>query len=294
MEGCCSASPCLTGQRISICSVASPRLRPRARRRPCSPTDVRGGRSGLDLQSRRGVPGRRLRAPTRASRRRRCAPSPVPPSCPTGSLRDRADVLAGAPALHHLFAVTSGLESIAVGEEEIAGQVRRAYESARETRSTTPELDTAFQRAAKVSRDVRAATSLGKQGRSLVQFALQLAGHPPDGLAADARSDRRHRQLRRDHRRGAAQLSACPSSRSTRSPVAPRSSPSATGCAPEHELRDAIAAAEVVITCTNTYSVTAEDIPDRVAPDDHRPRTAPERRPRGRQAARASSSWISS
>jgi len=90
------------------------------------------------------------------------------------ALRERAEVMAGASALHHLFAVTSGLESIAVGEEEIAGQVRRAYESARGARATTPELDTAFQRAAKVSRDVRAATAVGKAGRSLVQYACRV------------------------------------------------------------------------------------------------------------------------
>ena len=133
MEGCCSASPCLTGQRISICSVASPRVRPRVRRRPCWPTDVRVE----PCSSRPATASRHTSTsrpePTRASRKRRCARSPASAELPHDALRERADVLAGAPALHHLFAVTSGLESIAVGEEEIAGQVRRAYEAARET-----------------------------------------------------------------------------------------------------------------------------------------------------------------
>ncbi len=180
---------------------------------------------------------------------------------PHDALRGRAEVLAGAPALHHLFAVTSGLESVAVGEEEIAGQVRRAYEAARGTGSTTPELDTAFQRAARVSRDVRAATSLGKTGRSLVQFALQLAG-------SRLTDWRRTRTLIV----GTGNYAATTVAALRNLGVAELAVYSLTGRAEkfaerygiraEHDLRHAIAAADVVITCTNTYTVTVEDIPD--------------------------------
>jgi len=180
---------------------------------------------------------------------------------PHDSLRDRADVMVGASALHHLFAVTSGLESIAVGEEEIAGQVRRAYEAARENRSTTPELDTAFQRAAKVSRDVRSATALGQQGRSLVQFALQLAGT----RVTDWRQTRALIV-------GTGNYAATTVAALRTLGVTDLAVYSATGRAEKFaeryrmsarsDLREAIAAAEVVITCTNTYSVTVEDIPD--------------------------------
>jgi glutamyl-tRNA reductase len=180
---------------------------------------------------------------------------------PHDVLRERADVLAGAPALHHLFAVTSGLESIAVGEEEIAGQVRRAYEAARETKSTTPELDTAFQRAAKVSRDVRAATSLGKTGRSLVQFALQLAGT----RLTDWRQTRAlivgtgnyaATTVAALRNLGVPELAVYS--------LSGRAEKFAEkyGVRAERDLRGAIAAADVVITCTNTYSVTGEEIPD--------------------------------
>ena len=180
---------------------------------------------------------------------------------PRDTLRDRATLMVGAPALHHLFAVTSGLESVAVGEEEIAGQVRRAYETARQTKSTTPELDTAFQRAAKVSRDVRAATSLGKTGRSLVQFALQLAG-------TRLTDWRRTRVLIV----GTGNYAATTVASLRNLGVTALSVYSQTGRAEnfaerygvraEHELREAIAAADVVITCTNTYSIATDDIPD--------------------------------
>ena len=177
------------------------------------------------------------------------------------ALRERAEVMAGASALHHLFAVTSGLESIAVGEEEIAGQVRRAYESARGARATTPELDTAFQRAAKVSRDVRAATAVGKAGRSLVQFALQLAGT----RVTDWRQTRALIV-------GTGNYAATTVAALRTLGVSELAVFSLTGRAeqfaakyslrPEHDLRDAVASAEVVITCTNRYSVTVDDIPD--------------------------------
>jgi glutamyl-tRNA reductase len=180
---------------------------------------------------------------------------------PHDTLHERAEVLVGAPALHHLFAVTSGLESIAVGEEEIAGQVRRAYETARSAQATTPELDTAFQRAAKVSRDVRAATSLGKAGRSLVQFALQLAGT----RVTDWRQTRALIVGTGNYAATTvASLRALGVSELAVYSLTGRAERFAEkyGVRAEHDLRDAVASAEVVITCTNTYSVTVEDIPD--------------------------------
>lgn len=180
---------------------------------------------------------------------------------PRDTLRQRSAVLAGAPALHHLFAVTSGLESLAVGEEEIAGQVRRAYETARKAKATTPELDTAFQRAAKVSRDVRAATAVGKAGRSLVQFALQLAGT----RVADWR---RTRALVV----GTGNYAATTVAALRTLGVSDLSVFSLTGRAEQfaqkyhvraaHDLRDAVGSADVVITCTTTYTVTVDDVPD--------------------------------
>ena len=47
----------------------------------------------------------------------------------TDSLRSSVTVHHGADVAAHLFAVTSGLESVVVGEEEISGQVRRALDT---------------------------------------------------------------------------------------------------------------------------------------------------------------------
>jgi glutamyl-tRNA reductase len=75
----------------------------------------------------------------------------------------------------HLFAVSSGLESLVVGEAEIAGQVSRALETARRVGTTTPALERLFQRAARTSSAVQQHTRVGTAGRNIVRLALDLA-----------------------------------------------------------------------------------------------------------------------
>lgn len=74
----------------------------------------------------------------------------------------------------HLFSVTVGLESMVVGEQEIAGQVRQAVSVARTENTVSPALDRLFRGAAMVSRAIANTTNLGSAGRSLVSVALDL------------------------------------------------------------------------------------------------------------------------
>jgi glutamyl-tRNA reductase len=90
-------------------------------------------------------------------------------------LRASVTVHQGADAAAHLFAVTSGLESVVVGEEEISGQVRRALDTARAEGTASRELERLFQKAAQTSRGVRHQTQLRGTHRSLVRLALELA-----------------------------------------------------------------------------------------------------------------------
>jgi len=91
-------------------------------------------------------------------------------------LRDVVHVHTGSDVARHLFAVSSGLESVVVGEDEISGQVRRALERARVDGTTSRGLERLFQRAAHTSRGVKNQTAIGGAGRSLVRLALELAG----------------------------------------------------------------------------------------------------------------------
>ncbi|HET6824346.1 MAG TPA: glutamyl-tRNA reductase [Amnibacterium sp.] len=81
----------------------------------------------------------------------------------------------GPEVAAHLFAVSSGLESLVVGEAEIAGQVSRALESARRSGSTSSALERLFQRASRTSSTVQNRTRVGFAGRSIVRLALDLA-----------------------------------------------------------------------------------------------------------------------
>jgi len=90
-------------------------------------------------------------------------------------IRGAVTVLSGNHVAEHLFAVSSGLESVAVGEGEIAGQVRRALDIAREQGTVTSDLERLFQNASRTSRGVKARTGLGHADRSLVRLALDLA-----------------------------------------------------------------------------------------------------------------------
>ena len=97
----------------------------------------------------------------------------------SGYTTDQVDahlrVRTGTEAAEHLFSVASGLDSMVVGEREIAGQVRRALTTARRDRTTTSGLESLFQAASRVSRLVESRTGLGATGRSVVGVALDIA-----------------------------------------------------------------------------------------------------------------------
>jgi glutamyl-tRNA reductase len=76
-------------------------------------------------------------------------------------------------AAAHLFRVAAGLDSMVLGEAQVAGQVRSAWESAREHSSTV--LNRVFQTAALVSHRVREETSIGRGAASVSSAAVQLA-----------------------------------------------------------------------------------------------------------------------
>lgn len=90
-------------------------------------------------------------------------------------LQASIEAIGGDEVVHHLFAVSSGLKSVVIGEDEIAGQVRRSLESARTVGTATSSLERLFQKASTASRGVKTRTAIGHAGRSVVRLALQLA-----------------------------------------------------------------------------------------------------------------------
>ncbi len=94
---------------------------------------------------------------------------------PVDELGASITVHEGPEVAAHLFAVTSGLESVVVGEDEISGQVAGALDRARADGTTSRGLERLFQRASRTSRGVKNRTAIGGAGRSLVRLALELA-----------------------------------------------------------------------------------------------------------------------
>lgn len=85
-------------------------------------------------------------------------------------------VRTGPEVTSHLFTVAAGLDSMVVGEREIAGQVKRALAEAREDGTTSKTLELLFQTASRTSKRVGTRTELGAAGRSVVSLGLDLAG----------------------------------------------------------------------------------------------------------------------
>lgn len=78
--------------------------------------------------------------------------------------------------LWHLFGVGAGLDSMVVGEREIAGQLRRALRAAHADGTATYLLTESIEQALRTSRRVAHLTNLAATGRSVVSVGLDLLG----------------------------------------------------------------------------------------------------------------------
>jgi glutamyl-tRNA reductase len=86
-------------------------------------------------------------------------------------------------AVQHLFAVAAGADSMVVGEAQILGQVREAFQAAQAERSVGPVLSALFTMAIKVGRRARSETAIGAGQLSTVTVGLRVAAAHLDGLA---------------------------------------------------------------------------------------------------------------
>ncbi len=78
-------------------------------------------------------------------------------------------------AIRHLFRVTGGLESMVLGETEITGQVKNAYDVAHAARLTGGVLNRVFQKAFQAAKEIRTHTNIGRGATSVGSVAVELA-----------------------------------------------------------------------------------------------------------------------
>ncbi|MBV8386338.1 MAG: glutamyl-tRNA reductase [Acidimicrobiia bacterium] len=78
-------------------------------------------------------------------------------------------------AVNHLFSVAAGVDSVVLGESEILGQVRNAWQRAQEEGSTGPRLAALFRQALVVGKRARTETAIGRGSTSLAHAAVDMA-----------------------------------------------------------------------------------------------------------------------
>ncbi|NEN05538.1 glutamyl-tRNA reductase [Diaminobutyricibacter tongyongensis] len=184
-------------------------------------------------------------------------------------LRASSAVIVDEGVAEHLFAVSSGLESVVVGEGEIAGQVRRALDAARASGTVSSELERLFQVASRTSRGVKNRTGISSAGRSIVRLALDLA----ESRIADWSATRvllvgtgayAGASLAALRERGVTDIHVySPSGRAQKFAVA-----HAAGAVPAGGLAETIAASGLIVTCSVAPDVIL-GVPELEAADAH-------------------------
>ena len=81
----------------------------------------------------------------------------------------------GAAAARHLFRVAGGLDSLVLGEAQILGQVREAFELAREAGTVGPILEQLGRKALEAGKRIRSETGIGRGTASISSAAVHLA-----------------------------------------------------------------------------------------------------------------------
>jgi len=85
-------------------------------------------------------------------------------------------------ALHHLLKLTSGLDSMVLGEEQILGQIKNSITSARKIKASGQHLNTLFDKAIRIGTRIRNSSGIGRGGISVGSIAVKLAEENIDEL----------------------------------------------------------------------------------------------------------------
>lgn len=162
----------------------------------------------------------------------------------------------GEQALDHIFRVTAGLESMVMGEREIAGQYRRALQEAQAGGHASLAISTAIEEALRTSKKVASHTHLDGAGRSVVSVGLDL-------LTVDDWAESRALLVGTGSYAGA--VVAALKARGVRSIGVHSATGRAASFADAHaidpvdDLADALATADIVVTCRGRGAVIGPD-----------------------------------
>jgi len=98
------------------------------------------------------------------------------------AFKENFELAENADVYQHLLKLTSGLDSMVVGEEQILGQIKEAITNAREIRASGEYLNTLFDKAIRIGTRVRNSTGISKGSISVGSMAVKLAEENIDDL----------------------------------------------------------------------------------------------------------------
>ena len=98
------------------------------------------------------------------------------------TFKENLEISEGTDVFEHLLKLTSGLDSLVVGEEQILGQVKESITTARELNASGNNLNTLFEKAIRVGSRVRHSTGIGRGSISIGSMAVKLAEENIDDL----------------------------------------------------------------------------------------------------------------
>ena len=98
------------------------------------------------------------------------------------AFRDTLEVCENKDAYEHLLKLTSGLESLVVGEEQIIRQIKESISVARQDQASGKRLNKLFDRSIRIGTRIRNSTGIGRGGISLGSMAVKLAEENVDDI----------------------------------------------------------------------------------------------------------------
>ena len=98
------------------------------------------------------------------------------------SFKDNCEVSVNIDVYDHLLKLTSGLESMVIGEEQILGQIKNSITFARNAKTSGEHLNTLFDKAIRVGTRVRNTTGISKGSVSVGSMAVKLAEENVDDM----------------------------------------------------------------------------------------------------------------
>jgi glutamyl-tRNA reductase len=99
-----------------------------------------------------------------------------------GICNENLEFVENLEALHHLLKLTSGLDSMVIGEEQILGQIKNSITSARQVKASGQHLNTLFDKAIRIGTRIRNSSGIGRGGISVGSMAVKLAEENIDEL----------------------------------------------------------------------------------------------------------------